>query len=407
MNRTCPAMGTVLMIGLFAAACRAEGPGPQDVQGADDTQALRAEVGRLRQEVNSLRRQIQATSPSAATQPSAPDAPPFDEALRDAERRESHLDVSGVSAGWSEDRGFFIRSDDDQFLLSPFVLLQVRGATALRQNALPGGGDDTQSGFEIRRLQFGLDGHLIDPDLTYRIFWQSSELTSGNLSLLMAWVQYRFHGTPWVIGGGQFKDPLDHEQLISDAKQLASDRTYVDDQLAGGEAFSRGVTLRYDDHGPLRGEAAFTSGFNVPNVSFQSFPTNPASYGLAARIEYKLLGNWRDYEQFSSQQNHANLLVIGGGIDYTEAGHTDSIRTCWTCNSTPALSGSMRLTSVATPVGTPPVELATRMTHLCAPRPVTPSREIGKPSADMTTSISTDANSKRRPNPRYTRSRRA
>jgi hypothetical protein len=97
--------------------------------------------------------------------------------------------------------------------------------------------------------------------------------------------------------------------------------------LAVGEAFSRGVTLRYDDHGPVRGEAALTSGFNVPNVNFQPFPTNPANFGLAGRGEYKVFGDWRDYEQFSSQGNHDNtLLVIGGGVDYTEAGHTDSIR---------------------------------------------------------------------------------
>jgi len=195
----------------------------------------------------------------------------------------------------------------------------------VRQDVKPGGSDDTQNGIEIRRLQLGFDGNLFTPDLTYRIFWQSSELTTGNLSLLMAWVQYRFHGTPWVIGAGQFKDPLDHEQLISDARQLANDRTFVDDTLAGGEAFSRGVTLRYDSGGPLRAEGAFTSGFNVPNTTFQQFPTSPANYGVAARGEYKAFGSWKDYEQFTAQSG-ANLLVIGGGADLTEAGHTDSLR---------------------------------------------------------------------------------
>ncbi len=98
----------------------------------------------------------------------------------------------------------------------------------------------------------------------------------------MAWVQYRIHGTPWIIGGGQFKSPLDHEQWISDARQLAADRTYVDDTLAGGEAFSKGVTLRYDDGGAFRAEAAFTDGFNNNNSSFRDFPTNAANFGVGA-----------------------------------------------------------------------------------------------------------------------------
>ena len=314
--------GTGLAIGLFASMCR----GGEPAQSGEDMQSLRAEVGRLRQEVKDLRQQIRPADKTATATPPDSAAPPFDEALRDADRRQPRMDMSGLTAGWDDDRGFFLRSDDGNFLLSPFSLLQVRGATAVRQHSNPGGDPDTQSGFEIRRLQLGLNGHVFSPDFTYRIFWQSSELTTGNLSLLMAWVQYRFHGTPWVIGGGQFKDPLDHEQLISDAKQLASDRTFVDDNLAGGEAFSRGVTLRYDDQGPLRAEAALTSGFNVPNTNFQPFPTNPDDFGLAARGEYKLFGDWRDYEQFSSQGNHANLLVVGAGVDYTEAGHTDFIR---------------------------------------------------------------------------------
>lgn len=236
------------------------------------------------------------------------------------------MDLSGMSAGWNENRGFFIRSDDGKFLLSPFVLFQARYAMSIRQEARPDGGSDTQSGFEIRRLQFGIDGIVFTPDLTYRIFWQSSELTSGNLSLLMAWMQYRIHDSPWVIGGGQFKDPLDHEQLISDALQLANDRTFVDDMLAGGEAFSKGADIRYDDGGPVRAEAAFTSGFNANNSTFQQFPTNAANFGLAARGEYKLFGKWKDYEHFTSWGNSGDVLVIGAGADWTEAGHTDAVR---------------------------------------------------------------------------------
>lgn len=299
----------------------------------DDLAELRAEVGRLRSEVQSLRQERDAQAANKASATSSPvttQAPPATNTgpavIDDADRRGRFLDISEMSAGWTEDRGFFIRSDDGNFLLSPFMLLQVRDATTWRQDEKHDGSDDTQNGFEIRRLQFGFDGNVFTPDLTYRIFWQSSELTTGNLSLLMAWVQYRIHDTPWVIGGGQFKDPLDHEQLISDASQLAADRTYVDDILAGGEAFSKGADVRYDNGGPLRGEAAVTSGFNNNNTTFQDYPTNATNFGVAGRVEYKVFGNWKDYEHFTSLGNHGDLLAVGGGFDWTEAGHSDAIR---------------------------------------------------------------------------------
>lgn len=307
-------------MGTLTGVCRAE-PGE-----SADLKALQAQVRELQAQVRSLR-QVKQKEAAPATAPAVQSELSVARAvLRDADRQSRLMDLSGMSAGWNADRGFFIRSDDGKFLLSPFVLFQARYAMSIRQEARPDGGSDTQSGFEIRRLQFGIDGNVFTPDLTYRIFWQSSELTSGNLSLLMAWVQYRIHDSPWVIGGGQFKDPLDHEQLISDALQLANDRTFVDDTLAGGEAFSKGADLRYDDGGPVRAEAAFTSGFNANNSTFQQFPTNAANFGLAARGEYKLFGKWKDYEHFTSWGNSGDVLVIGAGADWTEAGHTDAVR---------------------------------------------------------------------------------
>jgi cell division protein FtsB len=319
-------IGAALLAATIATPVSASEPSSQPATSAaaEELKALRAEVSQLRAEVKDLKQtgRQETAGPEQARQTA-------DALARDARRSDLSLDVSGISpvtAGWENDRGFFIASEDREFLLSPFILLQARYATSWRQDAKVGGSDDTQTGFEIRRLQLGFDGNVFSPDFTYRIFWQASDLTSGNLELLMAWFQYRIHGTPWVIGGGQFKDPLDHEQLIGDAAQLAADRTYVDDVLAGGEAFSKGVTVRYDDGGPLRGEAAFTSGFNNNNTTFQDFPTNSESFGVAGRVDYKLMGHWKDYEHFTSQGNTGDLLVVGGGADLTEAGHTNALR---------------------------------------------------------------------------------
>jgi hypothetical protein len=234
--------------------------------------------------------------------------------------------LTPLDIGWTPERGLDIRSEDGKFDVAPFFLFQTRYAANYHQGTVADSGTSTQDGFEIRRMQLGVDGWAFDPNLTFRIFWQSSELTDGDLSLLMAWVQYRINGGPWVIGGGQFKDPFYHEQLIGDALQLAADRTYLDDTLAGGEAFSKGVSLRYDPGTALRGEAAFTSGFNNNNTNYEDFPTNEKSFGLAGRGEYKFMGDWKDYDHFSSLGNHGDLLVAGAGFDWSEAGHTDFVR---------------------------------------------------------------------------------
>jgi hypothetical protein len=321
-------------------------PGLAGVQAAaagDDNQTPVAQIEALQAEVNQLKAEVKAMKKdqqsAAAAQSDQQQAAAMAGLSRDVERRSQFLDASGTTAGFSDQRGFFIASDDNNFFVSPFALLQIRNATSWRQDEKSRGSDDTQNGIEIRRLQFGLDGNAFSPDLTYRIFWQSSEITTGNLSLLMAWVQYRIHDTPWVIGGGQFKDPLDHEQLVGDAAQLAADRTFTDDILAGGEAFSKGVTLRYDNDGALRAETAFTSGFNNNNTNFEGFPTNPTTFGLAGRAEYKFLGQWKDYNHFTSEGNKGDVLVAGGGIDWTEGGHTNAIRHVIDVQYNPGLIG--------------------------------------------------------------------
>jgi hypothetical protein len=198
--------------------------------------------------------------------------------------------------------------------------------STLRQGADSGDNNNVQNGFELRRLQLGVDGTMFTPDFTYRVFIQNVR-TTGDIELVTAFARYHFADTPWSVLGGQFKAPLDHEQLISDKYQLAVDRTLTDDILAGGEAFSDGVSVVYDDHGPFRAQAALTNGFDVDNTSFQDYPTRAANFGVGGRAEYKAFGDWRDYDQFTSLKDHEQeLLVFGAGVDFTEAGHSNALR---------------------------------------------------------------------------------
>ena len=70
-----------------------------------------------------------------------------------------------------KDGSFYLGSEDGNFLFKPFAHLQFRDVTVRRQDFKPGGDDDTQNGFEVRRMRFGFVGNAFTPDLTYWFNW--------------------------------------------------------------------------------------------------------------------------------------------------------------------------------------------------------------------------------------------
>ena len=148
---------------------------------------------------------------------------------------------------------------------------------------------------------------------------------TGNVGLEMAWVKYRIDGTPFAVRAGQFKDPLDHEQLAASRFFPAIDRTYIDDTFANTEGFLKGVSAIFDPGTSVRGEAAYTGGLKNYNTNFQAFPTNLADWGAAGRAEFKAFGDWKDYERISAYGITRRSLVFGVGADYTEIGHAAAL----------------------------------------------------------------------------------
>ena len=250
-----------------------------------------------------------------------------DAVVEDARRRSSILDADGISAHYTDGR-LLIRSADGNFQLHPWLQFQLRNVTTDRQDAKQdGSSSDTQNGFEVRRLKFGADGNIFSPNFTYMTQF-SVDRKSGDTDLEMAWAKYHFGNTPFAIRAGQFKDPLDHEQLEASRNFAPIERTIVDDTFANGEGFIQGVSLLYEPADKnVRGEVAFTDGLRNFNNNFEDYPTagNSADYGAAGRFEYKVFGRWRDYDKLAGLGTKDPTLVFGVGADYTEAGHTGSL----------------------------------------------------------------------------------
>lgn len=295
---------------------------PADVQ--NEVRSLRGEVQDLKTREKALEDQLQRVSAEASKPDREALLQTVQAVLQDADRNSTLLDMGDATSGYDPDRGFFIASGDGKFYAHPFFLLQIRDATNWSQDEKADGNDDTQNGFEIRRMQLGAEGNVFTPDFTYRVFIQT-ERNGGEAELFDAWVKYHFPDTHLSIEAGQFKAPFDHEQLIADRNLLAADRTLSDDILANGEAFSQGVQAIYETN-PIRARADFTNGYDVNDTNFQEPPNRMYDYGVGGRVEYKVMGTWNEYDYFTSLFDTSDLLVFGAGVDDSEGGSIDSIR---------------------------------------------------------------------------------
>ncbi|MDB5330643.1 MAG: phosphate-selective porin family protein [Phycisphaerales bacterium] len=290
----------------------------------DEVRALRAEVKELRAKVAESQPATQPASlPRTAPSPAGADSQEtIDQLRRDADRRSTFADVEGLTAGYRRNTGFFIGSEDGNFLLHPWAFVQVRNATNYRERATATEGD-TQNGFELPRMKFILDGNIFSPDLTFQFIWATSD-TTGNLGLQDAWGRYHLPNTPFALRAGQIRDPVDHEQIIYATRSLTPGRSIVNNVLLNGDDIVKGASISYgfDGNNPFRTEIAITSGERNFDTTFQQFPTNTADWGTAGRFEFKLMGDWSDYTQFTALGNKQPLLVLGAGFDYTGAGDT-------------------------------------------------------------------------------------
>jgi phosphate-selective porin len=205
-------------------------------------------------------------------------------------------------------------------LVIPSAELQIRDTT----NWNTAGDDSIENGFDIRRFKIRLEGNAINKDLTFAFQYATSNST-GTPNLEDAWAKYQWQ-PGWYVRGGQFKDPLLHEQLVSGRRQLTADRTLLSLAMTGtSDNYIQGVSVIYDAKDqPWRAEAAFTDGISSSDTTWRDFPSNSTDWGAAGRVEYFAMGDRAQYDDFTALGNKKDLLVFGLAGDITQAG-SDSV----------------------------------------------------------------------------------
>lgn len=246
--------------------------------------------------------------------------------MADARRQSDPIGPLLPNLAGADGDGFYLKSDDGNYLLRPVVQFQFRGVASHRSQT-PERASDTQSGFEIRRMEFSVEGHAISPRLTYEFKWVT-ERDGGGFILEDAYLQYEFR-KGWAVLFGQFRDPVFHEELVSSKYLLAADRTLVNTMLGAQTGFVQGVSLVYGDRDtPLHAALAFHDGAGSINTPFTDSVGEPGfveHFGISSRIEYKLAGDWKNYKDFTALGTGRDLLVIGAAADWTQGAGIDAI----------------------------------------------------------------------------------
>ena len=255
--------------------------------------------------------------------------------------------VSPLTGGWNGNQ-FVLQSGDGNFTLHPGVVADIRDVLSYREHVPAGGGGsevtkggfDTQNGVDVTRLRLLFDGTLFH-QVSY--LFQFSADQGSSLTLFDAVATYHVGETPFSVKAGQFKDPVWHERNVSEAYLMAVDRTLVEQFLAGGQGSRvQGGAVTYD-RDRLRAQVVAHDGFDSQNTKFfdaggvpsgvgGAAGVTPTDYGFSTRVEYMLIGTrtpgynpYLEYDQFSSLHARQDILVAGGGADYSQAGANDVV----------------------------------------------------------------------------------
>lgn len=224
--------------------------------------------------------------------------------LADADSRTSLLQ-SGMVGGW--DNGFQLGSSDGNYTLKIKGQIQFRWVLNLQDNS----SDDAVYGFENRRTKLEFSGNIVDPSWRYKIKGAFNR-NGGGFGLEEAYLQKDLDNG-WMVRAGQFKSPLMLEEHISSSKQLAADRSLVNE--AFNQDYTQGVAVGYMQD-TFRVAAMVHDGIGNRNTAFTP---QTVEWAFGARAEFLFAGTWKQFEDFTSKRGSDYGAKLGFGVNYQKA----------------------------------------------------------------------------------------
>ena len=260
--------------------------------------------------------------------------------LADTERRINRLGAP-LGGGYSDAHGFHLRTADDTFKLNIHGMVQTRwifnrstsgqqytNTQAVVDNVTGSDsplGPENGSGFQIRRAKVTFRGHVVDPSWRYKL--ETNFRSNGSAVFQDAYIVKEFEDG-FSIRVGQFKEAWLREQMVSDRRQLAVERSVINGFF--GQGRSVGVEGRYRND-TFDITVGATNGMRTTLQSaptFTNFSDAPTEWSFCGRFQYILAGAWKDFRNLNASIDSSTSVMVGvAGMSqkYGERSNTDSL----------------------------------------------------------------------------------
>jgi hypothetical protein len=218
----------------------------------------------------------------------------------------------GAGEAGKDAKGFYIKSGDYRLNINGHF--QYRYFATFRDEASVGANNDLATGFGFKRARLGVTGNLTK-ELGFVV--QGDFLNGDSFSLHDAYATWKFSDAAVLKVGQIFKLPVLREELNSHLTQLAVDRSTVNAVFT--PAYSQGVQFDWSGS-DVRGLFAFSDGFNARNSDFTS--AAESDYAISARGEFRVMGEWKQQDQFTSWRGAATAGFVGAALHFQSGGET-------------------------------------------------------------------------------------
>ncbi|MBX3375083.1 MAG: hypothetical protein KF817_14725 [Phycisphaeraceae bacterium] len=300
----------------------------QDLPSQDELRRLRQEMDEVRAENARMRSELNQIASAQRsdwlTEKRAEEIRAIvREVMEDVDARASFQ--NGLTAGW--DRHFFLASPGGEFRLQVDGQVQTRAIMNHKSSPL---NDNWRYGFELSRARLNFSGNVIKPEIEYLIQMDFTRnepgLVTGLYFLRDAWIRYRLNDD-WAVRAGQFKLAFNREELVSSARQLAVERTLLNETFNLGR--SPGVELSWAK-GTTSLALQLTNGavdsFQPPQVQSGGGlnPTNKKAlerdteFAVTARWEELLAGRWSQFDDMTAPPGEDFGLLFGLAAHYQQ-----------------------------------------------------------------------------------------
>lgn len=297
--------------------------------------SLRAELNELRSQNDALAARVDAQDSEWLNEERAGEVRSLvQDVLADSQSRTS-LQDSGMMAGYKAGKGFYLSNQDGSFSLMMSGQLQTRWVMNNSRDEDAQGnnvnGSETSWGFQVRRAKVRFQGNVIDPSWTYAINGAfegpDSGFDAGNLAVLNTGNQtnggtFEFQEAyiakelenGLTLTFGQFKTPWLREELVDSSQQLAVERSVANEFFNQDRAVGIKASYATDSWNIA---ASYNNGQRTAlsqGTRYTNFADNPTDWAFSARFEYKLSGDWSDFDSFTSSPGDEEAIMIGAAV---------------------------------------------------------------------------------------------